>query len=188
MKVKFQLFTVLYLFLLVEIILETLMFFSIDIEDVVDCCGVVFSASDGSYMATIIGSAPLVQSALFYGVFALLLIAYKCRQKRFYAIINGVFIFVSLTTLIGFFGTYIYEMPTHHCPFCFLSHDYNYIGYILYIFLFVGTFWGMALGLIRFGAQEQERYFRLSLLFNAAYVFLVSLYVLIYYAKNSVLL
>lgn len=188
MKLKFQLFIVLYLFLLAEIILETLMFFSIDMQDIVDCCGAVFSASDGSYMAAIIGSSPLVQIALFYGVFALLLIAYKRRQKRFFAIINGVFIFVSLTTLIGFFGTYIYELPTHHCPFCFLSHDYNYVGYFLYIFLFLGTFWGMALGLIRFGAQEQKRYFKLSLFFNAAYALLVSLYVLIYYAKNSVLL
>lgn len=187
-KLKFQLFVPLYFLLVAEIALEAMMFFSIDIKNVVDCCGVVFSISDGTYMAQIIGASPLIQTTLFYGVFGVIVFTYIIRQKRAFAIANILFVFVALVSLVGFFGTYVYEMPTHHCPFCFLAYEYNYVGYFLYIFLFVGTFWGAVLGVVAFDAQEEKRRYRVSLLFNTAYLLLVSFYVLLYYMQNSVLL
>jgi hypothetical protein len=188
MKTKFQFFIPLYLLLLIEIILETMMFLSIDIKDVVDCCGVVFSTSDKTYMAEIIGANALIQNTLFYGVFIAMIIAYIQKKKRLFSIVNLLFALVSLSTLIGYFGTYIYEMPTHHCPFCFLAYEYNYIGYFLYAFLFIGTFSGMIVSVVEFRTEDERRGYRLSLLFNSAYVLLVSSYVLLYYIKNSVLL
>ena len=185
-KLKFQLFIPLYIFLVIEVMLEATMFLSIDIKDVVDCCGVVFSSSDGSYIAEVIGAPAYIQTSLFYTVFAMMNYAYYREKKGLFSILNVLFLLVSLTTLIGFFGTYIYEMPTHHCPFCFLAKDYNYIGYILYISLFTGTLFGSVLGLIKFEKKQQTRYFRLSMLFNWAYLLIISAYVWLYYLNNSV--
>lgn len=186
-KLKFELFIPLYLLLVVEIILESLMFFSIDIKKVVDCCGVIFSSSDGSYMAVVLGADWLIHATLFYTLFGFLSYAYLQRDRVLYSLANILFIFVSLITLIGFFGLYIYEMPTHHCPFCLLSYDYNYRGYLLYTLLFVGTFWGSVLGLIKLSQRDENYYFNLSFASNLLYVILVSFNVLIYYTQNSVL-
>jgi len=185
-KIKFQFYIVLYILVSVEAVLQALLFLSIDIKDVVDCCGVVFSSSDNSYMATIIGSPPLLQAIVFYSLFLLLVLAYLKKYRRLFSVLNLLYAVVSLVTLIGFFGTYIYEMPTHHCPFCFLQYEYHYIGYVLYSFLFLGTFYGLVLGVITFTKKEQQFYYRLSLLFNSLYLVIVSLYVLLYYIKNSV--
>lgn len=185
-KLKFQLFIPLYILLMIEIFLEAMMFFSIDVKDVVDCCGVIFSSSDSTYMAKVIGASPIVQTSIFYTTFFVMIIAYFMKKRELFSILNVLYALVSLTTLIGFFGTYIYEMPTHHCPFCFLQKDYNYVGYLLYAFLFLGTFLGALLGLIKFQKEEEKKYYNLSLLFNASYLILVSAYVLIYYQKNSV--
>lgn len=185
-KTKFQLFIPLYFFLIIEIILEMLMFLSIDVKDVVDCCGVIFSSSDSTYMAKVIGTPGIVQSLIFYSSFLLMFIAYLLKKKYLFSIFNVLFAFVSMTTLIGFFGTYIYEMPTHHCPFCFLQSDYYYVGYFLYALLFGGTFLGTLLGLIKFSKEKEKKFYNLSLLLNASYLLLVSSYVLIYYQINSV--
>jgi len=186
-KLKFELFIPLYIFFVVEILLESLMFFSIDIKDVVDCCGVIFSTSDGSYMASLIGAPKELHILLFYTLYSIMFVAYLTRLRGLFSIANILFIFVALISLIGFFGLYIYEMPTHHCPFCILSYDYNYIGYLLYALLFVGTFCGTVLGLIRLSQRDESYYFNLSFVSNTLYALLVSMYVLIYYIQNSVL-
>lgn len=184
-KTKFQLFIPMFLLLILEIVVEFMMFFSIDVKSVVDCCGVVFSSSDGTYIAQMIGAPHWMQAGMLYGVFMLMGVAYLRECRRIYSLVNLLFIFVALVTLIGFFGLYIYEMPTHHCPFCFLAHEYNYIGYLLYIFLFLGTFYGMTIGIMEFKKEEEKKYYRISLLFNTAYIIIVSSYVLLYYIKNS---
>jgi len=185
-KLKFKLFILLYLFFMVEIILEATMFLSIDIKDVVDCCGVIFSSSDSTYMATLINASPTLLLTSFYSIFIMLIIFYLLKKRYLFAFFNTLFLLVSLISLISFFGTYIYEMPTHHCPFCFLQREYNYIGYILYIVLFIGTFYGVLLGLIKFDRKKQVKYFNISLLFNTLYLSIVSGYVLLYYIKNAV--
>jgi hypothetical protein len=43
---------------------------------------------------------------------------------------------------------YIYENPHHHCPFCILKREYNYIGFALYAPLFVGAACGLASGVL----------------------------------------
>ncbi len=184
---KFGLLVPLYGLLVLEILLEALLFFSIDREKVVDCCGVVFSSSDGTYMARLISEPLWVHASWLYGVFILMLFAYFYKNRVIFALLNILFLGVALVTLIGSFGTYIYELPTHHCPFCLLSHDYNYVGYLLYVLLFIGTFYGALLASSLL-TQESRRLFFISLLANASYLFLVSFYVLLYLVNNSVLL
>lgn len=185
-KQKFALFIVIYILLMIEIVFEIMMFSAIDTTTLVDCCGVIYSATSGSYIGSLVNSSTPLLLSLFYGIFFLLSLLFFIKQKYLYALSNLFFLIISIITLIAFFGTYIYELPTHKCPFCFLQKDYYYIGYILYILLFVGTFHGITLAFVPFSKKKLEQFYTLSMFFNSAYVFLVSVYPLHYYIKNGV--
>jgi hypothetical protein len=55
---------------------------------------------------------------------------------------------VSLAAIISFISLYIYELPTHHCPFCLLQREYHYFGYPLYVSLFCAGITGSGAGVI----------------------------------------
>ena len=55
---------------------------------------------------------------------------------------------ISLLAIVSAISLYIYELPTHHCPFCIIMQDYHYIGYLLYLLLFGGVVTGMGSGLL----------------------------------------
>jgi hypothetical protein len=54
----------------------------------------------------------------------------------------------SLAGIIAFVSSYVYELPTHHCPFCLLQREYHFIGYPLYGSLLGGSVAGMGAGLL----------------------------------------
>jgi len=185
-RAKFGFFIVAFFLFLSELIVEGVMFGSIDLNEIVSCCGTIYSSSTGSYISQIFAMSPTLLLAMFYGVFALILIFYFLKRSYLFAISNIFFILISIITLITFFGTYIYELPSHHCPFCFLQSDYYYIGYLLYILLFSGTFYGIVAGFIATSDENKTLNYKKSILFNFLYVLLVSLYPAIYYIKNGV--
>lgn len=184
-KVKFFLFLIAFVFFVTEIIAEIVMFSSIDINSVVDCCGAIFSVTDTTYISEVLAKEKFL-TILFYINFALLIIAYIMKNRIVYGVLSLSFLIIALLSLISFFGTYIYELPTHHCPFCMLQKDYMYIGYLLYIFLFYGTFYGISLTFLEYDTKELQRRFSLSLWLNIAYVISISYYPLSYYFKNGV--
>ncbi|QOP43819.1 hypothetical protein FJR45_07580 [Sulfurimonas sediminis] len=184
LKLKVYLFA--YFLLILETGLESLMFLSIDTKSVVDCCGAIFSTTDGTYMAYLLSINPIMLLGSFYALFAFIVFAYKIKNRYLFSLMNLLFVIAALVSLIGFFGTYIYELPTHHCPFCLLQKDYNYVGYLLYIFLFIGTFFGIVLGLVPFGKEDENAKYKISLFFTTLYVVAVSYYPLAYYIKNGV--
>jgi hypothetical protein len=81
----------------------------------------------------------------------------------------------------------VYELPQHHCPFCLLQKDYYYIGYFMYTFLYLGTFFAMA-GYIalKLNYENSWKWLKLSVILDGVYVLLVSFYPLAYYFKNGV--
>ncbi|MEO1937636.1 MAG: hypothetical protein ABGW85_03280, partial [Sulfurimonas sp.] len=174
-----------YFLLLSEIVLELNYFYSLDSSSVVDCCGSIFSTTDGSYMAYLLSSDFSYQLGAFYLLFGVMVLFYLLKNRYLFALTNLLFVIVSLITLISFFGTYIYELPTHHCPFCLLQSDYNYIGYFLYLFLFLGTFNGISLGLLAFEKERQKKKYIYALIFNTLYLLCVSYFPLTYYIKNG---
>ena len=182
-RMKFGFFIVLFFFLAAEVILETVMFSAIDVDKMVSCCGTLYSSSATSYISTIFLIDTPILLTLFYGNFALIVLLYFLKKKELFSMANIVFLIISIVSLIVFFGTYIYELPTHHCPFCFLQKDYYYVGYFIYIFLFTGTFYGLITGFVKRG---NEKNFKISMIFNTLYVALVSAYPIIYYFKNGV--
>ena len=53
---------------------------------------------------------------------------------------------VSVVAIFSFVSCYIYELPTHHCPFCILQKEYGYIGYLIYLTLLGGAIAGLSVG------------------------------------------
>jgi len=185
-KVKFEFFMVAFIFLLIEIVLEGVMFYSIDINKMVSCCGTLYSSSSTSAIAGIFSIDKSLLLTVFYGNFILIVTFYIMKYRYLFAIVNLSFLIVALISLIQFFGTYIYQLPTHHCPFCFLQRDYYYIGYLLYTLLFLGTFYGMRVGVIDMLGEKDKSGLKISLWCNFLYVILVTGYVIIYFIENGV--
>ena len=185
-KIKFELFIVAYLSFIIELILIWLMFSSIDIDKIVSCCGTLFSYSAQSPIGDIIRIKHSILLSIFYITSLLLFIFYRYRVKYLFAVTNILFITISIISLISFFGTYVYELPTHHCPFCFLQKDYYYIGYLIYTLLFIGSFNGLNSGVMEALGEDASNSYRYSLIFNTLYIVLITLYPISYYIKNGV--
>lgn len=180
-KIKSFFFVIIFFFLVGEILLEFLMFTEIDVDKMVSCCGTLYSSSSTSAISNIFTVPLSLTLGLFYGVYFLILISYIGKYKYLYTILNFLFVFIAIGSLISFFGTYIYELPTHHCPFCMLQRDYYYIGYFLYFFLFSGTFYGMSIAV-----YDYQKTYNYSLLYLTLYVVVVSLYPIVFYIRNGV--
>lgn len=180
-KIKFTLFMIAFTLLVIEIVVETLMFYSIDASKIVSCCGTLFSSTSGSYISSFFQIKTPIHLSIFYGTYLLMIALYLFKRKHLFAITNVAFLIISIISLILFFGTYIYELPTHHCPFCFLQKDYYYVGYLLYSLLFLGTFFGILTSF-----KSDTIFFQRSLLFNTLYLAIVTAYPLSYYLRNGV--
>ncbi len=188
-RLKFGFYLFIYLVFLIETIIEITMFSSIEVDKLVSCCGTLYSNSTGSYLSSLYAFDNSMILGVFYSIFTLLVISYFLKNDFLYVILNLLFLIISLLSLIMFFGTYIYELPTHHCPFCMLQKEYNYIGYIIYIFLFLGTFYGFipALKNIVLDIKEKQNYYyKISIVSSTIYVIIVSLYPIVFYIKNGV--
>jgi len=84
---------------------------------------------------------------------ALLLIALLVSAMGGYAgylfsIASTVTFLIAVASLVSFICLYIYELPSHHCPFCLLQKEYSYIGYLLYATLFCGAVAGIGVGVL----------------------------------------
>jgi len=186
-KLKFSIFIVAFILLVIEILYEISFFSSLDIDKIVSCCGTLFSVASSSSFSFIFKIPNPVVVSAFYITFSMLIIANFVKKDSIFLIANILFFIVSILSLILFFGTYIYELPTHHCPFCFLQRDYYYVGYIIYITLFMGTFSGISGSILAMIVPNQKKsFYKTSMIFNIIYVLIVSTYPVVYYIKNGV--
>ena len=149
----------------------------------VSCCGTLFSSTTTSYISNIFLIKTPILLTLFYATYFSLIVFYFMRLKHLFSLFNLLFLIISIISLIAFFGTYIYELPTHHCPFCFLQKDYYYVGYLIYSVLFIGTFNGLT---VAFKNNVNLKTYKVSLLFNLIYTIIVTLYPAVYFIKNGV--
>ena len=150
-----------YLFLLgiipFAVLENTLMiayFAKIDPETLVSCCGVVFNP--GGKVTSVLSPLPKGEMmGIFFGGFLFLLLlglAMYWRGGRLIAYLfsasSMAFLIISISSIISFISGYIYQMPTHPCPFDFFQREYHYVGYPLYISLFGGALFGLAVGIV----------------------------------------
>ncbi len=129
--------------------LQLAYFLNLQTEVITSCCSRLFTPEVSGIEAQLASMDPeLALWLLFAGLGVLTLLAtlglWRARLSALYALACPFYFVAAITAIISVIAPYIYAQPHHHCPFCILKPEYDFIGYGLYLSLFVGT--GFALG------------------------------------------
>ncbi len=136
-----------------ELLVQGAYFLGMDPQVITSCCGTLFSADAEGVAAEVSGLAPdralilLMLSAVMLfssGLWVLL----RRRGGWLLSLSGGLAFVVALVGIVSFLALYIYEHPHHHCPFCILKSGYDYIGYLLYLPLFLGAALALSTGVV----------------------------------------
>jgi hypothetical protein len=120
---------------------------------ITSCCGSVFSEG-GRTIGSGLAALPVgAMRVAFFGVTGATVAtgaAFLARRRGAvaFAVLSGLAFLVGAASLVSFVGTYLYELPTHHCPFCMLQRDYRYVGYAIYLALLGGAVLGIGAGVL----------------------------------------
>ena len=151
-KKKYLLLAFVAPFIILEAILESAYFLSMQADVITSCCGSLFSSERKTGIGSEIASLPaLTMIWVFYGAMLSTLASgmffyIKGMGGYLYAALNLLMFFIALLSIVSFISLYIYELPTHHCPYCIIMEEYNYLGYLLYILLFGAVVSGLGVG------------------------------------------
>lgn len=127
-------------------------FLGLRADVITSCCGSLFGNDAEAVSAELAGLPPLPTMILFYAVMGATLLggAYhwlKGRGAVLFAGLSALAFLTALVAMLSFISLYLYEHPHHHCPFCVLKREYDYLGYALYLPLFSATALGIGVGL-----------------------------------------
>lgn len=187
MKNKLWLFVLIFVFIVLEFILDIFYLSNISTAEIVSCCSIIYGEQSGSTLPLGLDTSKLL--VLFYLVYILSVIANFKKQAFLSALSNLIFIYLGYFAVVHLFGTYIYELPTHKCPFCMLQPEYNYIGYFIWTSLFLGAFFGISGFVLKLFTKKDFYYsFYYSNIFNFIFIAICTFYVLRYYLVNGVFL
>jgi hypothetical protein len=136
----------------IEAVMQTAYFFGLKPDIITSCCGTLFtSASDE---AAGIFTLPWRSVAVAFYCMAVSTGAtgFVCMLKGkgvyLFSFFSTVLFVVGSIALISYVSPYFYELPTHHCPFCILHQEYNFVGYPLYLMFLAGGVTGLGAGVI----------------------------------------
>ncbi|WP_083218893.1 hypothetical protein [Candidatus Thiodiazotropha endoloripes] len=136
-----------------ETIVQWLHFTEMEPNLITSCCGTLFSADAQGVSAEVSGIAP-AQSIVTLAISAILVIAagvwvaLRGWGGWLLSIAAIVAFVVAILAIISSISLYIYEHPHHHCPFCILKQGHGYVGYFLYIPLFLATSLALSAGFV----------------------------------------
>ncbi|MCO6427076.1 hypothetical protein [Nitrosomonas communis] len=153
-KKKYWLLAVITPFIVLETLLASAYFLDMRADVIVSCCGSLFGDKSGSGLGSEIASLPARPMMWVFYVAMLitlgsgLLFYFKGVGGYLYAVLSLVTFIISLISIISFISLYIYELPTHHCPFCIVMEEYGYIGYWMYLLLFGAVVTGVGVGVL----------------------------------------
>ncbi|PSM51985.1 putative membrane protein [Campylobacter blaseri] len=185
LKTKFKFFIPIFILLALEFLLEFLHFSGISLTEPVLCCSDIFKAND-------LGELKLWHTdkfilSIFYLFFILNFISAYYKADLLISIFSLLFMLSAIYAIIRFFSPYIYELPTHKCPFCMLQSDYGYIGYPIYILIYLGAVPGFFIFILELlNVKIEECWYKISMYANLALVGILSYFPLAYYIKNGV--
>ena len=187
-KEKSWIFSFIFLLIILELGLDYSYFSNIDTHIIVSCCSALFGQLEGTNPLPFGLSIPLLLT-LFYLLYFLVILSLKTNQSLLYIVSNILFVYISYYSVVYFFGTYIYELPTHKCPFCMLQHEYMYVGYTLWASLFVGSYMGLSDAITTLWLKQSHSKSQKNVtVLLSFFVLLCTVYVLVYYLKNGVFL
>ncbi len=138
---------------LAELIIQTLFFLAMDPDIITSCCGALFTPEGEGVAAELSGISPTTALWMLIGSGLLVFISgawFLLRKKGglIYAGSNLIAFFIALVAIVSCVALYIYEHPHHHCPFCILKSGHHFMGYWLYIPLFIATALALGVGAI----------------------------------------
>ena len=139
--------------LIAAFVLEWRYFSGLQVDVITSCCARIFTRGARGLSGDLAALPPLPAMIVFYGavLLAMTVAGYASTRKRggYAMALTSVAAFVAtITGVIAFLSPYVYEQPHHHCPFCLLKREYGFLGYWLYVPLFVATASGLAAGAI----------------------------------------
>jgi len=184
LKKKYYLFSLIFILICMEFVLEIIYFLNIPLTTPVFCCSVTFVVDNLPFGLSIFGVI-----VIFYALFILILVCNYFKKISLSFVLNILFMFVAYYSVTYFFGMYIYEEPNHKCPFCMLQRDYNYIGYLVWGSLLLGVSFGispyMVYSIIK---NTHNRLLKYNAIFISTFVLICTFFVARYLVINGVFL
>ncbi len=152
-KTKYKLLLVLAGLMLLETLFLFQYFAGLRADVITSCCGTLFSLdaeSVGGDMASFpsYGAKIVFFTSMAMVIRAGLHVVITGSGARAFSLIAAWSMLFCFIAIVSFVSVYYYELPTHHCPFCLLQGDYHFIGYPLYLSLFLGGVGGLSVGLL----------------------------------------
>ncbi|MGZ8215402.1 MAG: hypothetical protein ACXWTP_12995, partial [Methylosarcina sp.] len=153
-KKKYLLLTIVAPLILIETLLESAYFLDMRADVITSCCGSLFSAERVEGLGSEIASLParpilwIFYLAMFCTLASGFIFYVKGKGGYLYAGLSLLMFVIALVSIVSVISLYIYELPTHHCPFCIVMEEYHYIGYLLYLLLFGAVVSGIGSGLL----------------------------------------
>jgi hypothetical protein len=136
-----------------ENVLQWAYFSGLHPDIITSCCGSLFSPGGKGAAAEIAGLPVTPTLIVFFTALALtigngFLFILRARAGALFAALSGLTGAFSFVAIISALSVYIYELPSHHCPFCILQAEYHYIGYLLYGTILIGLICGVGVGIL----------------------------------------
>jgi hypothetical protein len=150
---KYIFFLLLVPLILLETVLQANYFLRLRPDIITSCCGTLFS-TESSVLPSGLNFLPQFPAkTVFYIVMALMIGSgfysfLKGRGGLLFSGLSALAFLVSIFSIFSFISLYIYELPTHACPFCLLQKEYHFIGYPLYLTLLGGVITGISAGVV----------------------------------------
>ncbi len=152
-RLKYWLLLLIVPLVFAELVFQLRHFLNMDPDVITSCCGALFSADAEGVAGEVSGLEPRSSMFALYGS-GILVIAtgvwygLKRGAGTLFALFAAAAFVMALVAIVSFISLYVYEHPHHHCPFCILKSGHNYIGYFLYIPLFIGTALALGVGAV----------------------------------------
>jgi hypothetical protein len=158
-RTKYALLLALTPLVLLEALLQARTFLALEPEVITSCCGSLFSRGGGTVAADLAGLPGAPMAVALYATVGVAAAAGAAFGRYWrglpgavlavvLAIAAGLALVVGLAALVSWVSPYVYELPTHHCPFCLLQAEYGWVGYPLYGTLLGAAVCGMGAGLL----------------------------------------
>ncbi len=153
-RVKYRLLLGLAPLVILEAILLVAYFGGLQPAVITSCCGSLFGEGGKGFGGSLADLPPRATGA----VLALLLLGAVGAAVRLWrtgrgaalaGLLSAAALPVALAAVVAVVSPYVYELPTHHCPFCLLQREYHWLGYPLYGTLLLGAVAGMGAGVLR---------------------------------------
>jgi hypothetical protein len=150
-RTKYLLLLLLAPVLLAETVTEGWYFLGLTPDIITSCCGSLFSPASRGIATEIVNAPPLPMLGIFYLSSAVTVIcglryAALGSGGALFALASAVQLAVALMALVSVISLYIYQMPSHHCPFCILQREYRFVGYPIFLSILVAGVSGIGAG------------------------------------------